>query len=84
MTGHPDDYVAASIREALARDPRGGELGIDVSVSEGTIVLAGEVATPQRKSTLEEIVREHAPDLRIHNEVTVVGHHAATSVEEVP
>jgi osmotically-inducible protein OsmY len=83
MSGYPDEYVAASIRDALARDPRGAELGIDVSVSDDAVLLTGRVATAERKLSLEEIVREHAPDRSVRNEILVIDHPAATSMEEL-
>jgi len=62
-------YAAMRLQQALAEDPRTAELGIKVTVRPGEVFLRGEVMTEERRDRLAEVVAEHAPDLRIHNEV---------------
>ncbi len=65
-------YVVERVRTALAEDPRVGELGIIVSFEDGRLVLAGEVATAERRVAVETVAREQAPDCDIENLVTAV------------
>lgn len=67
----PDAYVVEHIREALAHDPRVAELGITVSVSGGTVFLTGDVATPERKEAVAEVVRPLVRGRLLHNALTV-------------
>ncbi len=65
-------YLAERVRTALAEDPRVGELGIVVEFEDGRLVLAGEVATAERRAAVETVAREHAPDCEIENRVSAV------------
>jgi hypothetical protein len=66
-------YIAERLRCQLELDPRVHELGIRVSVvlGERCIVLAGLVATEERRSWVELLARELLPDYEIRNEVDV-------------
>jgi osmotically-inducible protein OsmY len=79
----PEPYVEAHVREALARDDRVGELGLDVSVSDGTITLSGAVLSPERHDAILEVVRELVPDLTIVDQITVQPTHEAGEPEVV-
>ncbi len=68
--GTPDTYLVERVRTALAEDPRVGELGITVTFEEGRLVLGGEVATPERRATVEAVAREQAPGTEVDNRVT--------------
>jgi osmotically-inducible protein OsmY len=65
------EYLIGRIHQALAVDPRTGELELDVRIAGGQVFLTGSVATDERCRAVEEVVREVAPDLEVHNELTV-------------
>lgn len=71
MTGEQPEYVVARIQQALATDPRTGELELDVRIAGGRVFLAGAVATSERREAVEQVVRETAPELDVHNELSV-------------
>lgn len=66
------EYLIARIQEALATDPRTGELELDVRIAGGRIFLTGTVSTLDRCAAVEEVVRELAPDYRVSNELSCV------------
>ena len=65
------EYDAASLSDALARDERTGELGIDVSITGGKVFLHGKVSTPDRRDAIAEVAAEFLPHCTVVNEVTV-------------
>ena len=65
-------YLAEHIRDALARDERVGELGVEVTLTPAGVFLTGEVASPQRQDAISEVAREVAPEQDIHNQTTVM------------
>lgn len=71
LPDEPTQYVIQRIREALAADPRVGELGIDVEVARGKVFLRGAVATDERRQAISDVVSEMFPDCEIHNETKV-------------
>ena len=72
-TQSPDapEYLIGRIQQALATDPRTGELELDVRIAGGRLFLTGAVATRERCAAVEEVVREVAPDLDVANQLTV-------------
>jgi osmotically-inducible protein OsmY len=72
MPDEPDVYRAQHIRDALYKDPRVGEMDLDVTLSAGRAFVTGQVMTEQRRDVVPEVVRGVAPDLTVVNEVTVV------------
>jgi osmotically-inducible protein OsmY len=72
VSDHGDGYLLERIRTALAEDPRVGELGVEVTVEPGLVVVAGEVATAERRAAVEEVVREVAPDHRLDDRMTTL------------
>lgn len=70
-------YLVANLRRAFAEDPRTAELGVQVTIRGNVVVLCGEVASDRQRSDLEDIVREHVPALRIHNDIRVAHVHDA-------
>ncbi|MBF6327791.1 BON domain-containing protein [Nocardia transvalensis] len=64
-------YLVANLRRAFAEDPRTAEMGVQVTIRGDVVVLSGEVSSAQRRRQLEDVVREHAPKLRVHNDVRV-------------
>jgi osmotically-inducible protein OsmY len=67
----PKQYVIAHVREALAEEPGLGELHVDVTVVGSKILLAGVVATEERRRLLAEVVGKLLPDYEVHNETEV-------------
>ncbi|WP_175583182.1 BON domain-containing protein [Nocardia cyriacigeorgica] len=67
----PPQYLVARLHRALAEDPRTAELGVQIHIRGGVIVLDGEVTSAERKQQLENTVRELVPNAPIHNEVRV-------------
>jgi osmotically-inducible protein OsmY len=67
----PPQYVAERIREALAREPRVGELDVHVRIAGDKVFLSGFVGTEERRAAITEVVRELMPDHRIFNETDV-------------
>ncbi|GLX01501.1 MULTISPECIES: BON domain-containing protein [Microtetraspora] len=65
-------YVAARVQRALAEDERTVELGIRVDVRGNQIFLRGRVSAPERRLLIEDVAREAAPGLSVHNEITLV------------
>jgi hypothetical protein len=74
MTEAPE-YMIGRIQQALATDPRTGELELDVRIAGGKIFLTGSVATSERCVAVEEVVREVAPGHGISNDLSVVNEH---------
>lgn len=81
--GEPDQYVIERVREALAEDPRVGELYVQVTVAAGKVFLSGDVATAERKQAMTEVVRELLPDHEVQNLATVSSLSAPGEVEQV-
>ena len=74
--GRPADeaphYLIQRIREALVHDPRLGELELGVNVRAGQVFVTGTVHTDERRRAVSDVVREVAPEVEVHNQVTVV------------
>lgn len=64
------EYLIARIQEALATDPRTGELELDVRIAGGRIFLTGTVSTQERCGAVEVVVREIAPGYQVSNELS--------------
>ncbi len=79
----PKQYVIGQVQEALAHDPRLGELDIQVKVVGRKVFLSGAVATAARCAAVTEVVRELLPDHEIHNEVVVAARDEDPAAEEL-
>ena len=75
-----DRYTEAHLVEALAMDPRFGELGARVRIEGAVLVIEGVVPTEERRTAAAEILLELVPDARIDNRI-VVEHPAAPDGE---
>jgi osmotically-inducible protein OsmY len=69
----PPQYVASRIREALAEDERTTELAIRVQVRGDRVFLQGQITGEPHRQRVLEVVREAAPGLEVHDEMSVVG-----------
>ncbi len=70
-TPEPAAYLVERIREALAHDARVAELGISVAVVGDKVLVTGEVATPERRAAVAEVVTPLLDGRQLHNGVTV-------------
>lgn len=77
------EYVLERVREALARDPRVGELELVVTVEGRTVVVEGTVPTQERRDAIPEVVLAAAPDHEVENRATVIPLRPADAPEDV-
>ncbi len=80
-TSEPPHYQVQRIREALAHDPRVGELELEVSIRAGKVLVAGAVPSPEVQQGITEVVKEVLPHLEVHNQ-TSVAHYGTPEEEE--
>ncbi len=71
----PPQYVSERVRDALRKDPRVGELDVQVRITGSRVFVNGNVATAERQRAITEIVEELLPDVEVCNE---------TSIQKVP
>lgn len=84
ITVHPkakNAYRCAHLREALAQDPRTNELDVLIDFEGDTLLLRGEVSTPDRKAAVEQVARELFPATRVENQLRVLDLGEATTEE---
>jgi osmotically-inducible protein OsmY len=67
----PPHYLIQRVREALAHDPRVGELELRVKMVGPKVFVTGSVPTDERRKAVAEVVREVLPEAEVHNETTV-------------
>ena len=67
----PDEYLVARIQDALARDRRAGELGIEVRIAGGKVFLHGAVSSEERRAAVAAVAGDVAigPDVCDETEV---------------
>lgn len=71
MNEHSDIHLARRLEKALVDDERTHELGIHVHVRSGRLIAQGEVASEERRQRVLEVLREHAPDHEIADQLTL-------------
>jgi osmotically-inducible protein OsmY len=79
----PDAYLVERVREALAHDPRIAELGVCVRVSGERVIVTGDVATPERKAAVSEVVRPLIGGRTLENGLTVTSFAITDSEEQL-
>jgi osmotically-inducible protein OsmY len=67
----PEKYLVQRVRDALAEDPRVGELHIDVTIRGDRVFLTGAVPSAERRDAIADLVGQVLPDHQVHNHVTV-------------
>jgi osmotically-inducible protein OsmY len=77
------EYGAGHVQDLLARDPRVGELELDVEISGRTVVVSGVVHTQERRDAVTTVVREALPGLEVDNRIEVSDHGAGPAVERL-
>jgi osmotically-inducible protein OsmY len=80
----PSPYAAERVREALAADPRVGELDIHVQLAGDRVLLTGSVTTEVRHRIVSEIVEGLLPHHEVCNELEVVDSERRPSEERLP
>ena len=81
---NPDLYLAEHLREALEQDPRVAELGIDVEIADGVVVLSGTMTSPEQQEAAVAIARTFLPQYQVHVETTVTDLTEPTDSEHLP
>ncbi len=76
-------YVVPHLRECLAEDVRTHELDILIEQQDDTILLRGEVASPERREAVEKIARECYPELEVENQIRILSAGEPTETEAV-
>jgi hypothetical protein len=76
------EHVAARIREALATDPRVGEIELEIRVGESDVVVHGTVSTEDRRRAVDAVLQEVASELQVRNEVTITSHREPRDQDE--
>ena len=83
MAERTDDYVAAHVQEALARDPRVNEPELEVRVVNHRVFVTGVVPTNERREAIEAVVRDVSPGFDVENQTTVARYPEAGEPERV-
>jgi BON domain len=83
MPERTEDYTAAHVQEALARDPRVSEPELEVQIVGGRVIVTGVVPTDERHEGVDAVVRESCPDLEVDNRTTVGRYPDAGEAERV-
>jgi osmotically-inducible protein OsmY len=83
MSERTDDYVAAHVQEALARDPRVNEPELEVQIVNRRVVVTGVLPTDERREAVEAVVRDVCPDFGVENHTTVGRYPEAGEPERV-
>jgi hypothetical protein len=79
----PPHYLVQRIREALAHDPRVGELELEVTVRAGKAVVSGTVPSEEVRQSVAEVLHEVAPELEGHNQTSVASYPEGGEVESL-
>lgn len=83
MSGQQPEYLVAHVKDALATDPRTGELELDIRIAGDRIFLTGAVATPERRDAVERVVRDVCPDYDVVNQLSITQDQAPGPSEPV-
>jgi osmotically-inducible protein OsmY len=79
-----DPYLPERVRDALANDPRVGELGVHVVIRDGMLILSGTVGSSARQVAAADIARDLAPGHLVVDEIVVADFPESTEVEHLP
>lgn len=79
----PEAYACERLRSALAVDERVSELGVEVHIVTGKVLLTGQVPTLERRHAVGEIAAELMAGYEVHNELTVTSATEAPRVEHL-
>ncbi|SDX91560.1 hypothetical protein SAMN05444365_10156 [Micromonospora pattaloongensis] len=79
-----DEYAEAAVQRLLTEHAQVAEQGITVVRRDHTLLLRGEVASPQRRDEILRLVTEHFPDVTIACDIGVTRAPEPSEVEELP
>jgi hypothetical protein len=79
-----ETYLAAHVREILARDPRVSEPSLRVDVQGRRAHVTGTVPTEERRIAIDVVLRERFPELEPDNRTTVAEYGSEPRVERFP
>ncbi len=71
MSDTADRYTEAHLVDALAMDPRFGELGATIRIDGVVLIIEGIVPTEERRAAAAVILKELVPDAQIDNRIVV-------------
>ena len=83
MARQLDEYLEAEIQRLLTEHGRVAEQGITLHRREHTLILGGEVESPERRDEICRQIRSRFPDLEIACDIGIVRAQAPTDVEEI-
>ena len=83
-TGPPDEYVEAAIHRLLTENADIAEQGITVIRRDHSLVLYGEVESPQRRAEILRLLAREYPDLAVTVDIGVIRAQAPTEAEDLP
>ena len=67
----PPEYLAQRLRDAIAADPRTGELGLEVAVVGEGLAVRGVVGSEERRLAIGAVAKEALPGTEVRNETVV-------------
>jgi osmotically-inducible protein OsmY len=82
-SGQPEKYLVQRVRDALAGDPRIGELHIDVTIRGDRVFLTGTVASAERREVIAALVQDVLPGHQVQNHVAVEGISGSPEIESL-
>jgi osmotically-inducible protein OsmY len=80
----PDPYLAEHVREALGKDSRVSELGVEVEISGQTVILSGAVTSAERQAAAAAVAHDLLPQHQVRNETRVAELPEPTDSEHLP
>lgn len=83
MTHQIDEYLEAEIQRLLAEDDRVAEQGITVRRREQSLVLGGEVESPERRDEICRRVSDRFPDVEVACDIGITRTSVPADVEEI-
>ncbi|GLY96736.1 hypothetical protein [Actinoplanes sp. NBRC 103695] len=83
MTRQVDDYLEAEIQRLLTEDDRVAEQGITVQRREQSVVLGGEVESPERRAEICRRITERFPDVEITCDIGITRTSVPVDAEEI-
>jgi hypothetical protein len=78
-----DEYVEAAAQRLLAEDASVAQQGITMTRRKDTLVLSGEVESPQRRDEMVRRLRAAFPDVRLLVDIGVTSTEEPTGAEEL-
>lgn len=79
----PPKYLAQRLRDAIAADPRTGELGLEVVVAADGLTIRGVVTSEERRLAIAAVAEETVPGTEVRNETTVKEVHEPRGEESI-